>query len=214
MSGRAAREADRALPSRWDLRFAATGETVVDVEALVRGVLGAEGWPAYLEPADEAELIGTLLSDAVLLERKYERREGIEARPWLFERLRFKARDWKRVYDRHRVLGGLAGDGYDPDDELEGDSTRAGLGDGSHGAPGEVTGDRGDPGLDALRALLESGDRTLLREIEALGLGPPPGARARNPEARAHLGRLDEARRQRVAALASHDESALEEVAA
>ena len=85
------------LPAHFDLAFHATGETVADVEALIRGVLGAEGWPAFLEPADEAELIGTLLGDAVLLERQYQHRAGIEARPWLFERLRFKARDWRRV---------------------------------------------------------------------------------------------------------------------
>lgn len=177
----------RTLPVVFDLTFRATGETVADVEALIGGVLGVEGWPGYLEPADEAELRATLLGDAVLLERQYRRRDGIEARPWLFQRLRFKARDWRRVYLRHHAdeldLEALAGEP------------------GSHGAPDEAPGDRGDAGRDALRDLLEGGDRALLREIEALGLGPPPGARGRNPRASGWLDRLDDDRRARVARL-------------
>lgn len=208
-SGRAARAADRTLAGSWDLVFVETGETVHDVEALIRGVLGAEGWPAFLEPADEAELVATLLGDAVLLERKYQRRAGIEARPWLFERLRFKARDWRRVKLRHPVLGELPGEsawedpewGRSEDGSRNGYETRSGIGGGSHGAPGEVAGDRGDPGRDALRELLESGDRALLREVAALGLSAPPGARGRTPEARAALRRLDRTRAARVAAL-------------
>lgn len=206
VTGRASRSSDRMLGGSWDLVFVETGETVHDVEALIRGVLGAEGWPAFLEPADEAELVATLLGDAVLLERKYQRRAGIEARPWLFERLRFKARDWRRVKLRHPVTGDLPGalSNFDNDGiELTepGRDRRAGLGDGSHGAPGEVAGDRGDPGRDALRELLESGDRALLREVAALGLSAPPGARGRTPEARAALRRLDRTRAARVAAL-------------
>lgn len=179
----------RTLPTRFDLTFASTGEVVVDIEALIGGVLGVEGWPAYLEPADEAELRATLLGDAVLLERKYVARDGIEARPWLFQRLRFKARDWRRVYTRH-------GGREDELDDLGGDP-------GSHFAPEEAPGDRGHAGRDALRELLEGGDRPLLREIEALGLGPPPGARGRNPGAREWLDRLDADRRARVARLGS-----------
>lgn len=194
---------DRMLPERFDLTFTASGEVVVDVEALARGVLGVEGWPSFLEPADEWELRATLLSDAVLLERQYRRREGIEARPWLFERLRFKARDWRRVKLRHPLAADLASQGSSFDsDGVEfsesGRNRRSGLGDGSHGAPGEIAGDRGDPGSDALLGLLEGGDRAVLREIEALGLGPPPGARARDPETRKVFDRLDRARRRRV----------------
>jgi hypothetical protein len=199
---------ERMLRETFDLTFTASGEIVRDVESLARGAMGAERWTAYLEPADDRDLLATLLSDAVLLERQYSPREGIEARPWLFQRLRWKALDWRRVHDRHRVTADLRGEELAWDDEL-GDASsadrRAGLGSGSHGAPGEVAGDRGDPRSDALRGLLESGDRTLLREIEALGLGPPPGARGRTARADRALRRLERARLRRLEALAERD---------
>lgn len=196
------------LPEPFDLEFRASGELVRDVESLARGVLGAERWPAYLEPADERDLLATLLGDAVLLECDYVPREGIEARPWLFQRLRWKALDWRRVHLRHRVVGALERTERGEEDELGdalGADRRAGLGAGSHGAPGEVAGDRGDPRVDALRGLLESGDRALLREIEALGLSAPPGARGRTPEADRALGRLERARLRRLATLAERE---------
>lgn len=177
------------LTSRFDLRFTATGELVEDVEALARGVLGAEGWPRFLEPADNDELLATLLGDAVVLEGRYapfddagNRIVGIEARPWLFQRLRFKARDWREVAEKHRTLPDLPSIFDDPavsgSGEAGGLARRSGDGDRvDDRAPGTVAGDRGDSGLDALRGLLEAGDRGLLREVEALGLGAPHRAR-------------------------------------
>lgn len=179
------------LPARFDLPFAASGEIVEDVEALARGVLGAEGWPRWLEPVDNDELLAFLLGEAVVLETRYIPGDGIEARPWLFQRLRWKARDWREAAERHRTLPDLPdvfGDDPDAAGSTSGLERRAGGGSGlPDGAPGALAGDRRDSGLDALRGLLEAGDRGLLREVEALGLGAPhrARARARRPDRRA-----------------------------
>lgn len=199
---------DRMLPSPWAVTFRATGEVVQDVESLARGVMGVEGWPAYLEPADNDELLTHLLGEVIVAETKYTRRDGIEARPWLFQRLRFRARDWRdRFYGhngQHRTLAEIPNwtddDGEHGHTHVDGQS---GVGVGSFGSPGEAPGDRGDVGTDALRGLLEGGYRPLLREIETLGLGPPPGARGSTPGARAELERLERKRLERVERVAA-----------
>ena len=192
---------EQMLVQRFDLTFEASGEVVEDVEALCRGVLGSLKWPKYLEEADNVELLATLLGDAVLLERQYQPREGIEARPWLFQRLRWKALDWREVAERHRTLPELPGlDGDDDVDDDGGRARRSGLGGGlADGATAPAPGDSGLSGLDALVRRLEGGDSALLREIEALGLSAPPGARGRSARARRALARLERLRVERVA---------------
>jgi hypothetical protein len=175
------------LGGRFDLRFGATGEVVRDVEALARGVLGVERWPAGLEQADNDELLAFLLGEAVVLERRYDRRDGIQARPWLFQRLRWRSRDWRDAFYRGDVveldLGPLASDDNASDDRPDAgrnlDRRARVWGGVAGGAPGASPGDRGDARPDALGRLLEGGNREVLREIEALGLGPPPRARGR-----------------------------------
>lgn len=201
------------LPARWDLEIRRDGrllELVEDVEALARGAIHAERWTWKLEVCDEAELLGFLLGEVVILEPRYSPRDaGSAARAWLFERLRFRARDWARQFygrhGQHRTLADLPRpvDHDDPDWGGAAADRRAGADAGSHGAPGEVAGDRGHDGEDALGRLLEDGDRRLLREIEALGLGPPPGARGRSAGARRALERLEARRRARVRAARS-----------
>lgn len=190
------------LGSRFDLRFRATGEVVVDVEALARGVMGAERWPIGLEAADNEELLAYLLGEAVILEERYADVDGIEARPWLFQRLRFRARDWRIARSRRPGLPAVDdsdpwlswGDDYGPPAARD---FRAGIGD--RPDPASVAGDRGDDWLDDCRRLLESGDRALLREVESLSLSPPPGARGRDTRADRALRRLERLRRARVA---------------
>lgn len=170
----------RMLTEPWVLPFPATGETVDDVEALARGVMGAEGWPIVLEPVDNDELLAFLLGECVVLATVYRDLPGIKAEPWLFQRLRWKARDWRTNAERHRTLPDLPPI-LDDDGPVDGSSGArgAGIGDGvAGGADAEAAGDRGHAGGDALRRLLEGGDREVLREVEALGLGSPPGARA------------------------------------
>lgn len=173
---------DTSLGGCWDLVFEATGEVVEDVEALARGVLGAERWPLYLPPADNEDLLAHLLEQSVVLSRVYARRSGIEARPFLFQRLVWRARDWRDAYER-RLRRELPSDLgredalVDAGGEDGGGSGGAGRGDNlADDRSSEDSSDRRDSGLDALRGLLERGDRTLLREIKALGLGSPPGA--------------------------------------
>lgn len=172
------------LPRAWDLTFTASGEVVTDVEALARGVMGVEGWPRSLEAADNDELLGFLLGEAAFLETRYIPRDGIEARPWLFQRLRYASRDWRERAERHRALGDLPPvldwDTGVSDYRAEERSRVSGIGSPVLDvSPGASPGDRRDSGLDALRGLLEEGDRRLLREVEALGLGAPHRARAR-----------------------------------
>lgn len=86
-------------------------------------------------------------------------------------------RSWYGRYGQKRVAStdlevSVAG----RDDEHDGRSFRERR---SRGALATPAGDRRDAGADDLGRLLESGDRAVLREVEALGLGSPAGAGGR-----------------------------------
>lgn len=188
------------LATSLDLELPATGETVRDIESLARGAMGAETWTAYLQPCNDDELLAYLLGECVVLAAVYcppdatrqvrggDHRAGPGA-AWLFQRLRWKARDWRDSQLRHWTLPAL------PDTDEDGSGVGGG---GAGGAPDQVASDSGDAGLDAPGRLLEGGDRALLREVEALGLGPPPGARGRTEGAARALARLERRRVARV----------------
>lgn len=160
---------------------------VVDVSRMDRAL---HPWVAT-ETADLYEAVGFLLGRTVEVLDRYDPTRGRAKhdpwtagfRAWLHDELRNDLIDhWRSWNGRHghKRLPSLSnidedGETYDGVDGHDGRSTRERR---LRGAADTDSGDRGDAGLDALRRrFLEGGDRALLREVEALGLGPDPGAR-------------------------------------
>lgn len=197
---------DRTLPTVWVLRgadvpaLAATASrahvvVVDDVELLCASIVvdQSRSDAPYVpgELADLYEALGFLLGRVVELLPRYDPARGRVVydpwtqgfKAWLHSELGLDLIDqWRSWYGRNgqkrlpsaaRVNTEEADGREDPYDGRSGRERR------SRGALPAVEGDRRDARGDALRGLLEGGDREVLREVEALGLGEAGGARGR-----------------------------------
>jgi hypothetical protein len=161
---------------------------VPDVEGLCRGVLDevCRREKVVLEDADFDEALAFLLGEIVIVERRFDPTRGVPFRPYAYGTLRFRLIDFFRSFygrsGQHRVLA--EGEGALVEDGDDGDRRAApGRGDRLDGAHARGAGDGADDGSLAYRRLLESRDRTLLREVRRLGLRPPGPAAGRDRSA-------------------------------
>lgn len=201
---------DRTLPVTWTLRGGdvpaladvasrATVVVVDDVEQLCASIVvdQSRSDAPYVprETSDLYEALGFLLGRVVEVLPRYDPTRGRRVydpwtqgfRAWLHDELVCDLIDqWRSWYGRNghkrlpttgRVNAEEADGREDPYDGRSGRERR------SRGALTEASGDRGDAGSDALRGLLEGGDRQVLQQVEALGLGA--AGRARGGPARA-----------------------------
>lgn len=180
--------------------LARAGVVVVDdVEVLCASIVveGSRSDAPYVpsERADLYEALGFLLGRTVEVLPRYDPDRGRRVydpwtqgfRAWLHDELAMDLIDqWRSWFGRsgHKRLAIPRGvhfaeetdgaqRGFAEDNDGRSQSERR-----FRGAADEAAGDRGDSGLDALRRrFLEGGDRALLREVEALGLGATAGAR-------------------------------------
>ena len=173
---------------------ASRAHTVVlaDVETLCASIVvekerGAESYIPH-ESADLYEALGFLLGRTIEVLPRYDPTKGRRLhdpwtggfKAWLYDELAYDLidhwRSWngrngqKRMLPTGRSLidhdGGV--ESASGSDVHDGRSQRERR---SRGALAEDQSDSGDVGGDALRGLLEGGDRAVLREVAALGLG-------------------------------------------
>jgi hypothetical protein len=207
---------DRTLPAVWVLHGAdvpalaavvSRSRVVVcdDVELLCASIVVEQSRldESYVptETSDLYEALGFLLGRVVEVLPRYDPTKGRRIhdpwtagfRAWLHNELAFDLidhwRSWFGRFGQKRMPMYL-----DDVDMMRRESNfgeeydgRGGRERRSRGALTKGASDSGDVGGDALRGLLEGGDREVLREVEALGLGAAAGARGRAKRRRGEL---------------------------
>lgn len=169
------------LSRTWTLR------DVEDVEMLCRGALAEmlRRCNLDLEPVDYDDTLAFLLGEVVTLERRFDakvaEKPGLIFRPWLFQQVKSRAVDyWRSWFGRQGQKRPPTGEG-NSDGEGEGwyvdtpdphdDPADRGLG----RAAREITEDGPEARTDALRWVLDEGDRAALQPLRRLGGGSHPG---------------------------------------
>lgn len=166
------------------------GAIVIDVSRSGVPYAAREMWDLY-------EALAFMLGRTVEVLPKYDPTRGRRIhdpwtagfKAWLHDELLRDLHDqWRSWYGRkgQKRLPFLQTDFLDSDggtDDFrpgrDGHDGRSGRERRSRGALAEDQGDRGHVGRDVLRGLLEGGDREVLREVEALGLGQVGGVGGR-----------------------------------
>lgn len=163
---------------------------VDDVEALCRGVIREITGANPLSADDVEQMLSELLTQVVVLTRKYDRaRAGIVFRPWLYRELRWAGIDYLRGWFGRRGEKRVI-------DERVGESglRDSGLDDGAHGADrldGAASSGASDSPQDRasdLGWLYARGDRATLREERRMGFDEGAGAAPRDCRAGARAG--------------------------
>lgn len=172
----ALREYGRVLPAVWAITDVAG--PVPDVEALARGVM-LEVRPRDPSRFEDADVLQIIFAEVVVLRGEYVQAPGREFRPFAYQRLRWKLRDYYRSEEgrqgqKHRP-DSLDGAAF-RDAESPSEDRLASL---ASGSPGD------DPDTWAADCggLLDLGDREAQGSIGQHGDGEASGARAGHPRA-------------------------------